>query len=291
MNMGAGGGDFAAGGQVAVTINGEGTDAMKKWLAAVCSITLFAVLIFAGAAMGGGTSNGTITVTVLYNGQPLQNAYIYLQSAAQLPPRQQFFQGAPYILGPSDSSGNISVSVPEGSYHVQIMRRANFQPNPSGYLTPGVSAELHALGAPHPALAALGPPYPGDYTWFYPGSLNVTASGLNLGTVNTSIYGSNTISGTITFPGMKPAADVFVKATTVQCTQSNQCGPNVYPAWTDSNGNYTITVPAGTYYVYATKNAGPLTYSEVPGGAPYNGLVTVTGGQNLTGINISGQIH
>ena len=231
----------------------------------ISAVFMFALLLSTGAAM----ANGTITATILYNGQPLQGAYLYLNHSATW---EMYFQSGS-IYGPSNSNGIISASVPEGTYYVRITKR----------------------GTSSPWSTYLGPPNAGDYDWVEtdPPTITLTTSGtVNLGTVNTALYAQHsTISGAITFPGMKPAADVFVKATTVQCTQSNQCGPNVYPAWTDSNGNYTITVPPGTYYVYATKNAGPLTYSEVPGGAPYNGPVTVTSGQNLTGINISGQIH
>ncbi len=271
---------------------------MKKWLTVFFIFASLAVFS-AGMAM----ANGTLTATVLYSGQPLQNAYAYLQSGSRLSPREQYYQSAAYLLGPSDSSGNISASVPEGAYYVRIIRRANFTPNPSGYLSP-VSHDL----------AAIGPPYPGDYTWFYPGTITITTNGaVNLGTVNTTIYGAQsgqpmTISGTVRGASGRLLAGWAVKATNVPCESGdwayahsfNECGQSKIAAFTDSSGNYTITVyNTGNYYVYASPklNFGNPNY---PGGYPtcqagvgceacgdyfyYNCPVNVTGA--VTGENI-----
>ncbi|MDA8171175.1 MAG: carboxypeptidase-like regulatory domain-containing protein [Nitrospiraceae bacterium] len=257
---------------------------MKKWLAFFIVFTISA-FFSAGMAM----ANGTITATVLYNGQPLQNAYIYLQRASQLPPREMYYMQAADILGPSDANGNIRASVPEGAYYVRITKRAN-------------------------SSSRLGPPYTGDYTWFYTGSpatITVTTNGVvALGAVNTEIYGgqSITISGTVKGSSGNPLAGWAVKATTAPCESGdwayphsfNECGAAKYPALTDSNGNYTITIKdTGTYYVYASPDLN-FANTSYPGGYPtcatgvgceacggyfyYNCPINVTGA--MTGENI-----
>ncbi len=245
-----------------------------------------AVVLLAGTAM----ANGTLTATVVYNGPPLQGAYVYLQSGASLSPREQYYQRAAGIYGPSDAGGNISVSVPEGAYHVRITKRATFP-------------------------SKLGPPYAGDYTWNYTGSppvITIPANGaVSLGVVNATKYGQGiTISGTVRGASGKALAGWSVKVATAPCESGNwayahsfnECGASKYPARTDSGGNYTITVTnAGTYYVYASPvlNFGNPNY---PGGYPtcatgvgceacgdyfyYNCPVNVSS-PGITGVNVS----
>ncbi len=224
---------------------------MKKYL-------VFIVFFMFAAALSpvGAEANGTVSVTVLYNGQPLQGAYLYLQSGAQLAPREQYYRSAAGIYGPSNSSGSITASVPEGTYYVRITKRAG-----------SVSYD--------------GPPYPGDLTWIdtgTPATITVTTNGLvSLGTVSATIYGQPiTITGTVRGASGKALAGWAVKAATVPCESGNwayahsfnECGTQKYPAWTDSNGNYTINLKnTGTYYVYASPTLN-FANTNYPGGYP-----------------------
>ncbi len=224
---------------------------MKKRLAFFV-VFMFTVALSSVAA----EANGTLTATVLYNGQPLQGAYVYLQNGSQLSPREQYYQSAAYILGPSDATGHISVSAPNGNWYVRITKRASY---PSTY----------------------GPPYPGDYTWNYAGSsptITVTTNGVvALGAVNATIYGQEvTISGTVKGASGKVLSGWSVKAATVPCESGNwayahsfnECGTSKHPALTDSNGNYTIKIEnTGTYYVYASPNLN-FANTNYPGGYP-----------------------
>ncbi len=231
---------------------------------------------------------GTITATVLYNGQPLQNAYIYLQPGGRLSPRQKYFLNSSLVYGPSDANGVISASVPAGAHHVRITKRANYP-------------------------SAFGPPMAGDYVWFHTGNPPAVTVSSNqttdLGTVNTTIYGRTvTVSGTVKGASGKALAGWAVKATTVPCYSGNwayahsfnECGSVKYPAFTDANGNYAITLEnTGTYYLYASP-ALNFANTNYPGGYPtcatsagcencgdyfyYNCPVNVTG--SLTGQDI-----
>ena len=299
---------------------------MKKLLMVFLVFTLAAVFS-AGVAM----ANGTLTATIQYkdaNGvvHPLDNAYVYLQPGNQQAPREVKV-AALSILGPSDASGNISVSVPEGTYHVRITRRGPLTTAPT-------------------QLQSWGPPKAGDYSWHYGGSSTATITittgkTVALGTVYAVLYPGQappmTISGRVVVNGV-PAAGVFVKATSQPCYSmagepcpwwgggcasppgnSSLCGPVKYPAYTDANGNYTINVPSpGTYYIYAEQYPGSLlttgTVNSVqpaftPGGATtctnsvcaqtdcyggcrcvslyYNCPIAVGSGQHLTGANIT----
>ncbi len=299
---------------------------MKKWLE-VYIVFMLLPLLFAGMA----EANGTLTATFQYTDaggaiHPLDHAYVYLQPGGQLSPRGQFFKSAKYILGPTDTGGNITASVPEGSYHVRITRRAPLTATPT-------------------QAQAYGPPRAGDYTWQYGGpasaTITVTTGGtVALGAVNASVFQAPmTISGQVVAGGV-PAAGVFVKATQTPCTSNgvcqacytgicygipggpSQCGPVKYSAFTDSNGNYTINLPnPGTYYIYAEKYPGstnrsytgpwPVEHRKVGGAYPggistcsnlvcgcygaaggcssynWNCPVTVNAGQQLTGVNIT----
>ncbi|MDA8325431.1 MAG: hypothetical protein M0033_04365 [Nitrospiraceae bacterium] len=209
---------------------------------------------------------GTLTATVLYNGQPLQNAYLYLQNGARPPLEEQYLETASYILGPSDANGNISVNVIPGVYYVRITKK-----------TSSSGGGLAGYCGSYPC----GPPYPGDYTWKHignPPTVTITSNSVvDLGTVNTTIYGQSiTISGTVKGASGKPLAGWAVKATTAPCESGNwgyahsfnECGSVVYPAWTDANGNYSINIGnSGTYYVYASPNLN-FANTNYPGGYP-----------------------
>ncbi|MDA8171443.1 MAG: hypothetical protein M0Z48_06400 [Nitrospiraceae bacterium] len=221
---------------------------MRKWFSIIIAL-MFALVFSAGAAM----ANGTITATVLHNGQPLQYACIYLQSNNQLPPMEQYYRNAVYTSAASNVNGYVSISVPAGTYYVRIIRRVT-------------------------SVSWQSPPFSGDYTWFYPGSITVTTNGVvNLGTVNTTVYGQDvTISGTVKGASGKVLAGWAVKATTAPCESGNwsyahsfnECGPARYPAFTDASGNYTITLKnTGTYYVYASPNLN-FSNTSYPGGYP-----------------------
>ncbi|MDA8085329.1 MAG: SBBP repeat-containing protein [Nitrospiraceae bacterium] len=199
--------------------------------------------------------SGTITAAVLYNGQPLQNAYVYLVPGNQFSPGRHY-QSAAFILGPSNASGNISVGVPNGSYYVRITKRAG-------------------------AASIYGPPYAGDYTWIYTGNpptITITNNTVtSLGIVNATVYGAPArISGTVTGASGKPMAGWAVKATIVPCESGNwayahsfnECGSVKYMAYTDANGNYTINLnKSGTYYVYASPQLN-FANTNYPGGYP-----------------------
>ena len=169
---------------------------MKKRLAFFV-VLMFTVVLSAVAA----EANGTITATVLYSGQPVSGAYMYLQSGSQLSPRELYYHNASYILGPSNASGIISASVPAGAYYVRITKRTGS----------GVSY--------------LGPPYPGDYIWIYaanPPTVTVTDNGtLALGTVSATSYETITLSGTVKGASGKVLAGWAVKAATVPCESGN----------------------------------------------------------------------
>ncbi len=199
-------------------------------------------------------ASGALTATVLYNGQPLQNAYAYLVPGNQMAPGRHY-QSAVHILGPSDANGNISADVIPGPYFVRITKRAG-------------SASVY------------GPPYPGDYTWTASTPPIITVASnqtTNLGMVNTTIYGAPIkISGTVKGASGKVLPGWAVKAAAVPCESGNwayahsfnECGSKKYMAYTDASGNYTINLKnAGTYYVYASPNL-DFANTNYPGGYP-----------------------
>ncbi len=207
-----------------------------------------------------------LTASVLYNGTALSGAYVYLQSAK---PLGQYSIQAAAIVGPSDSNGNISTGpftlIPAGAYRVMVRK-----PNSYPYYCGGTEC----------GQVYQGPPQAGDYVWrgfsnHVTIAPNQTAS---LGTVTATVYGpsaSITISGAVKGASGKALAGWAVKAATAPCESGNwayahsfnECATS-YPAWTDSTGNYTVTVPAaGTYYIYASPQ---LNYASTsyPGGYP-----------------------
>ncbi len=213
------------------------------------------------------SAGSTMTATFEYkdaNGvvTPLANAYVYLQDGSKLPPMEKFYNAAKYILGPSDSNGYFSVDVPPGTYYVQIRQKA----------------ACHYTGCTSYTYEA--PPIPGDYVWHSTNPPTVTFSYnqiLNMGTIYAGIYGQPvTISGTVKGASGAPLAGWAVKAATVPCESGNwayahsfnECGSVKYPAWTDANGNYTITIKdPGTYYVYASPTLN-FANTSYPGGYP-----------------------
>ncbi|MDA8325432.1 MAG: hypothetical protein M0033_04370, partial [Nitrospiraceae bacterium] len=197
-------------------------------------------------------ANGTITATFIYNGsginQPLAGAYVYLHAyPLGAPIMEKYFRKAQYILGPSDANGNISVSVPEGIYHIRITRRA-------------------PLSSTSTQAQAYGPPRSGDYTWHMAGSSSTitvtTGSVTTLGTIYAQIFSGSApiaISGQVTDHNYGYGdSGLFVMATTTfirpGLPRSYPLSGPKYPAGqpTDSNGNYVIKLKnPGTYYVYA----------------------------------------
>ena len=252
---------------------------MKKTFVAL-SVLALGVVLFAGMAK----ANGTLTATFIYNGsgsnQPLGNAYVYLQNGSLPIIQGKYSRSAQYIFGPTNSSGHLSASVPNGTYYVRLRRSAPLSS------TPG-SSQVY------------GPPRAGDYTGNYGGPTTsaitvTTGSVIDLGTVYASIIGPSifgapvTISGTVTAGG-HPVAGYFVYATKTQCSFgwqnncqggvsswldyytpviSSSCQSSVFPSGcngtkylaqsaTGSNGNYTIYLTnPGTYYVIAQPHPG-----------------------------------
>lgn len=293
---------------------------MNKRLTGVLVLAL-AVALSAGAA---GACSGTITGTFLYNGsgvvQPLGGGYLYLipaQTWLQQPPPPPgvafpfAFSNFPHLYGPSDSAGKITATgVGCGYYYMLFIRRG-----PLG-MTP---AQIY------------GPPKKGDYVWHssqgYPGSRPTPPvylanyATINLGAVYAdanfrgplefceSPANSDTISGRVTGASGAPLAGWAVKITAVACN-GNECGAayrnycgtstggKVYPAWTDSNGNYSITVQNGaTYYVYAgpsfTSGRGSGWYPSCPRTKNCSGSVNyypycpiIVNGASAPGVNI-----
>ncbi|MDA8171172.1 MAG: hypothetical protein M0Z48_05000 [Nitrospiraceae bacterium] len=220
---------------------------MKKRLPVFIGLMLAAVL-FAGMA----EANGTLTATFMYNGsgvgQPLSGAYVYLHAYPPLgaPIMQKYFRNAQYVFGPTGANGSISASVPNGIYRVRLVRRAPLGSTPT---------------------VVYGPPNPGDYTWYSPGSTITVSNGSvsNLGAIYATIFGAPSappvsITGQVTDASGTPRAGWFVIAAESPCIAgyyywgvATQCGiKHPAPQLTGQNGNYTIKLSSpGTYYLYA----------------------------------------
>jgi hypothetical protein len=240
---------------------------------ALIAAWMVAGLLCAGAAQAG---TGTLTGVLRYVDpatnvdQGLSDAYVYIRSAAVSPPLEKFFSKPDYVLGPS-VNGGFSVTVPEGTYYVRLLRRQT--------VTPG---------------GQYGPPEDGDLTWFNQGTVTVAAGAtVDLGTRYAApfyIY-PVTITGIIS-NSTGPFAGRYVRAQTVPCYEDgydsnvNECGPNKYLATqkTDSNGRYTLYLrDPGTYYIYTsaclTTAYNLYTGNKCPETA--GPVVTVTRGQVL----------
>jgi hypothetical protein len=83
----------------------------------------------------------------------LSNAYVYLQDASKKPPMEDFSLQPAHILGPSNSLGRISVSVPEGSYYLRITKRH-----------------------PQNGTDKFGPPQRMDYTWYQTSAVTINTN-------------------------------------------------------------------------------------------------------------------
>ncbi len=264
----------------------RGGDEMKKW-SVLISLLFLAAVLSAGLAEGA----GTLTVTFKYRNssgveQPLAYAFVYLRNAAAEPPLEKYFSPADYIIGPTDSSGRITASVPEGDYYVRITRRYTLEGRTRPY----------------------GPPEPGDYTWNQAKPITISANtATSLGTIYAVLFGTSpiTISGTVTTYGGVPLANRYVRFQKVQCItadyssqdpsqwrDSNRCGPDKHLGLqrTDANGSYSLVLrDPGTYYVYETACLGDQhqQYSGNPCLGAYGGTVTVNVGDKKT-VNLVG---
>ena len=254
---------------------------LRRMLAVTLFVTAL-VMAFSGMAEA---ANGTVKVTLKYkNGsgveQPLVSAYLYLRNAAESPPLEQYLKKADYIYGPSDASGRINASVPEGSYFIRITKRA-------------------VAGGSGP----LGPPKAGDYTWTDYQQVTVTAGSItDLGTKYAASFSEPiTISGIIVNSTTgAPLAGRYVRAQTEPCVtadyssqneaewrDSNRCGPVKYMAQrrTDAQGRYTLLLrDPGTYYIVESLTLGDnhQQYTGNPGSTGWAvGPITVSAGDKI----------
>jgi hypothetical protein len=238
---------------------------------------LTAFMLITAFAVGTAEANGTLNVTFKYKNtdgteQGLAGSYVYLRNTAVPPPLERFFSKADYIFGPSNSAGQISVSVPEGQYFIRVTRRAPMES----------------------AARPLGPPEPGDYSWtpILPISITTNAA-TDLGTQYAESFGTSSIiiSGYVRDRYGKPSPGRYVRAQTEPCilgdqvTEPNYCGPVQLAAQqrTDANGRYSIIIKnPGQYYIVVSQNLGYI--------GPYNtsttgvatGPITVSAGDNIT---------
>ena len=254
---------------------------MKKWGTLFYLFVLIAFFV-AGVAEGA----GTLRLTFKYKNstgveQPLSYAYVYLRDRASGAPVEKFFSPPDFILGPTDSNGRVTASVPEGDYYIRVTRR-----NPLGTTA-----------------RPLGPPENGDYTWNQAKIITISPNTTtDLGTKYAWLFGSAplTISGTVKNYSGTPLSGRYVKATIVPCveadgyleTPSNYCGPEKHIALqrTDANGNYTLFLrEPGTFYIYESTCLGDQhqQYSGNPCIGWGVGPVTVNLGENKV-VNITG---
>jgi hypothetical protein len=229
------------------------------------------VMAISSDGLAGGS--GTLTATCKYfdaNGveQPLSSAYVYLHDESKKPHVDRSFNKPSYILGPSDSSGRVSASVPEGSYYIRITKR-----NPK-----------------NESANRVGPPEPMDYTWSQAKTITIRADATtDLGIKYAGLFTAPiTVTGAVTRTTGDPAAGLYVS---VQTDPVNQCGPDKILARkrTDANGKYTLALrDPGTYYVYVgtcRSGQGGSLSGAGPCVVDYGGMVTVNLGETKT-LNI-----
>jgi hypothetical protein len=255
----------------------------KLWAAIIPLCALVVLFSFGSAA----AANGTLKLTFKYKDpatgveQNLSYGFIYLHTAARPAPMEKYFSKADYILGPT-ANGNVSVSVPAGSYYVRVLRRKVVN------------------GATRP----YGPPEAGDLTWFQTTPITITAGAtLDLGTKYATPFGSTiAVTGIVKSSGGVPLAGRYVRATTEPCVADgynyniNQCGPNKFLALqpTDATGSYRLELRnPGTYYLSTITvwdpNPGCSGYCAAPilGSGESPTVVTVQIGESKT-ANIVG---
>ena len=247
----------------------RGTKGNQRYFS-VLVLPLLAVLLFL-AGPKRAVANGTLTATFVYNvggtNQPLAGAYAYLHVYPQgAPIMEKYFRPADVINGPTDTNGNLSISVPAGQYRVMLMARAP--------LTNGVGVSRQ-----------YGPPRYGDYVGVDADNVVTITDGAttDLGTVdaqeftapititgfaNACAWTENTATGYYYCAPGAALSNYFVFASPSPCQwvvhnkghYSYICPNNVkYPAVapTDSNGKYTVYLQnPGTYYLYVSQNPG-----------------------------------
>jgi len=218
----------------------------KHWIILISVVVLSTML-----SLGRAEANGTLTLKFQYVNSsgvavPLYYAYVYLRSASESPPMEKYFSEPDYIMGPSDTTGTITTSVPAGSYYIRVTRRntSAFPPNP------------------------LGPPLIGDYTWYQTQPITISNNvTTNLGTQTSTFFGSSiTITGALTNAATgAPLPGRYVRAQSQPCivgsstVYPNYCGPDKFAALTptDANGKYTLQLRTpGTYYLYESSCIG-----------------------------------
>ena len=262
------------------------------------------------------TPGCSVSATVLYNGTAQGGAYLYLRPVDGQTPPLQFYSGdlndyptasTLSISDPSDPNGYLFYSnlVP-GTYSVMIRKPSayhyfcNHTVRDNGM--PAETAEAYCGGI------YLGPPVKGDYVWGgwqNRGTITIAAGkNLDLGVINTTVYGGSagtTISGTVASDG-KPMIGWLVKAATgpIEPLYGELPFPNANSALitsvakTDSNGNYTLSLPdqAASYYITACSSPMGCQWWGYEGGygAGAGGTaqaVSVSDGQQETGVNIN----
>jgi hypothetical protein len=230
------------------------------------------VMTISSNSLAGGS--GTLTVTCKYfDGnrveQPLAGAYVYLHDETKKPHADGVFNKPSHILGPSDLSGRITVSVPEGRYYIRITKRNTQNENRN----------------------KVGPPEPMDYTWSQPNPITIHANvTTDLGIAYAGFFTAPiSVTGTVTRSSGDPAADLDVRAYSEPCYTNggdgdvNQCNTAklITRKSTDANGQYTLTLrDAGTYYIYVnTCGRGGSKSGVSPCVSEYGGMVSLNLGE------------
>lgn len=167
---------------------------------------------------------------VLFDGKPLAKCYIYIYKDFKTG-----FRGPAFITYPS-LDGNFKISLPPGSYYVMARKRQKG--------------------------GMYGPIEEGDYFNFYYGNPVVVKKGVyryvEIETVKRLSQleegtGFTNVKGTITDSQGKPVSGLFV----LFYQNKNMQGKPLYISnKTNTKGEYSIKLPAGTYYVSVRENIG-----------------------------------